>query len=1157
MECENLYIHKGLNITGVNGRPRFNCGQNCKSFLTVPFIKSNSSNEGQAVVIKNLELRNSRCKKSPINVFKSIKIRLDNVFIRHSDFPSISVHQLDKKPVYINVDNCNFLSANGIQITKFDNLFLWIDNCQFAGDGSNTFQGIIIDNRGKKRKETGIHISIKLTTFTSLAAALTLSSFSVNLMIFVQNSVFLNNKQGKFNKYRYHVGSAFCLYRFEDISITQRFQMYFLNVTFKNNTSGGYGIGGAVQITTLTRKIRKHILPIIRFTRCHFISNKALWGGAISVMHHQPCFDLRTRSSCIDGPIQFYKCIFINNSATNPHKIMNKTSPYNAQGGAIGCQRFQVRIFETLMVNNYADHFGGSIVDNDCLFFMANTTIRIDESISHMSLEGQVIYTKSVYFMYNVTIDVTKVNIQSTRNPYTFFSGSSYGLKAPTAIVVPRNVKFRCFSGSNIELTTAMISPRYGGGISLMFRCIPCPINFYSLGNSYGILLNGRNVIKHDIRCLPCPYGGKCLNGITAQPNFWGYKSEAQGTYKIRFLPCPTGYCCQEKNCSKYDSCNKNREGVMCGRCRKGFSQTVSSLQCIERNKCSSNGIIWLMMLFGGLGYIFFLMYLQEISCILKKLLSWKREEVNKTLNENRDTSKIANGKSRMEVNEDCVFSGLIKVIFFFAQIEPMIRIDSNTLITNYCISMAKSITSTASNILNFQISVFCAFKTATPIMNKVLAITFPIILLVILGIVTSTFYFIRFARKQLSRIVIADNNLNFNVRLVSCLVNIILLTYATMTKTSLTLLNCAEINHSRVLYLDGTFTCYATWQYILVGFAMVFIVPLPFSLAQVTRKLEDHRITVSKCLFYLLFPFAALLDMIASCIQSCLHRCKATNVVDTNKIDPLPESEPVSASHLPDAQNAEVVTMEPVVNIKGESVQHFDEMQEKLADEVRPCGSGLISLSVGSKTRISSQSWSQRSSSQSNKIGNKLKEMKERNRLEKVVLNVVEGPFLNSKRKRKICWESVLIARRLLVISVFTFVPYPTIRMLSILILILVMIIHSTYRQPYNSKFVNRCEAISLFVLAVLCLINTIVTYSHESNSHLSGCLKHLPESFMFIEAILTAIIPLTTLFIIFTLIVLKLLFTGLKICFSKLFFTCIRINNQSVEGYTTLIQH
>ena len=175
--------------------------------------------------------------------------------------------------------------------------------------------------------------------------------------------------------------------------------------------------------------------------------------------------------------------------------------------------------------------------------------------------------------------------------------------------------------------------------------------------------------------------------------------------------------------------------------------------------------------------------------------------------------------------------------------------------------------------------------------------------------------------------------------------------------------------------------------------------------------------------------------------------------------------------------------------------------------------------------------------------------EMVPRSISEMAVLNVIESPFSTKQRKQKINWESILIARRLICILIFTFIPYPTLRIVIMLIFCWMMIFHTGYVSPYSSKAINKFEIGSLVILAILCLVNCLVAFSHETNTHLTGYLKAFPEIFVWIQAILLDIVPVLIFLTIFILVLLRSFFLVSKYICQRIKLVLIRFQGSNTE--------
>ena len=157
-----------------------------------------------------------------------------------------------------------------------------------------------------------------------------------------------------------------------------------------------------------------------------------------------------------------------------------------------------------------------------------------------------------------------------------------------------QRVTLTCSPGNDMTLdmikyTLHVRNNSFANGLPIcrvQFQCLPYPQNLFSLAYGQAILLNSSSSKTGNIKCNPCPNGGDCSGEIKAKANFWGYKSGNQDADTIKFSPCPRDYCCQGENCLTFNSCNENREGILCGQCREGYAQGQSTAKCIKIQKC-------------------------------------------------------------------------------------------------------------------------------------------------------------------------------------------------------------------------------------------------------------------------------------------------------------------------------------------------------------------------------------------------------------------------------------------------------------------------------------------------------------------------------------------------------------------------------------------
>jgi predicted outer membrane repeat protein len=152
---------------------------------------------------------------------------------------------------------------------------------------------------------------------------------------------------------------------------------------------------------------------------------------------------------------------------------------------------------------------------------------------------------------------------------------------------------------ADLPLTCKAITPvmTYSSGY---LSCAQCEGYSYSLDK--GSLLDGHTAY---FKCLPCPLGGNCSSAqIRAKPGFWGYAADTQKGHAnqsrvANFLPCPFGYCCSERQAltrgcdiNTAEACQNNRahDTPLCGACKPGFSLSMDNKGCVSSTECGDRG---------------------------------------------------------------------------------------------------------------------------------------------------------------------------------------------------------------------------------------------------------------------------------------------------------------------------------------------------------------------------------------------------------------------------------------------------------------------------------------------------------------------------------------------------------------------------------------
>ena len=128
--------------------------------------------------------------------------------------------------------------------------------------------------------------------------------------------------------------------------------------------------------------------------------------------------------------------------------------------------------------------------------------------------------------------------------------------------------------------------------------------------------LPSKRITKHDstnFTKLDCPVGANCTVPIKSKSNFYGYKTNG-----LSFLPWPRGFYCSGSQCNTIKSCNRNRIGILCGRCIESYVESFLSSECISVDSCQSFIKVWLVYCFYALILATIMYYLKDFVTLIK-----------------------------------------------------------------------------------------------------------------------------------------------------------------------------------------------------------------------------------------------------------------------------------------------------------------------------------------------------------------------------------------------------------------------------------------------------------------------------------------------------------------------------------------------------------
>ena len=332
------------------------------------------------------------------------------------------------------------------------------------------------------------------------------------------------------------------------------------------------------------------------------------------------------------------------------------------------------------------------------------------------------------------------------------------------------------------------------------FNCIMCPSKMYSLQSGFS---RGLSVIK-GFRCLECPFGAHCdrRNNIVAKRDFWGYKVTNSSNFSsLAFVPCPEKYChSQSHNHQNFNRCYGYRQGVLCGRCAPGFTESLFSTKCRKADECKCNFQLWLFMAIYTIVLTFYLLKKPPLVRFLKDQIFWFKRDRRQQNLEKEETEK-----------------GYVRITFYFYQVFDLL---STTSVETMMQKVPYISTMVAA--FNFEVHILdkkigCPFAGLT-------AVTKEMFLSALVFVSIGHVFMIYCLNLVVYRILKKHKPLL--VHYVAVAMEILLLGYERLAETSLRLMHCVPIGSELRLYYDGNVVCWQWWQHGLLAFNVIFVVP-------------------------------------------------------------------------------------------------------------------------------------------------------------------------------------------------------------------------------------------------------------------------------------------------------------------------------------------
>ena len=495
--------------------------------------------------------------------------------------------------------------------------------------------------------------------------------------------------------------------------------------------------------------------------------------------------------------------------------------------------------------NNFAIQSGGHIHIAD-----GSAAVQIEDShFKQSSVEKAFanetyVHDTSIYSdsTGSLVLRKTLVTTDLEKNSYRLFSVTKAG-----KVKFDNDTRVQCAVGSALRFDNFShliiwhlepLKPPCKLKVSVItLSCHQCSPSLYSLKRGEVTALHDReDSVFPPLTCISCPNGANCSRNIFAKPNYWGYP-DSNDHGSLKFAHCPPHYCTPTgqriESLSVYNRCYGNRDGIMCGKCKDGYSEALFSKKCKQNEKCKDHWI-WILIFIYVVVMALFLIHQPPILEILMRSTLWF-----KTTYPHRMEYQPLDQRNNYG-------SGYTKIIFYFYQIASYLTLESLAEVARKAPYVSFFI-----GLFNFQTRISlkrlgCPFSGLTVVTKEltsalvVMATLFTIQVILMLHLSLNKF---------------TNRPPPMKVRYYGAILRTLLLGYATLANTSLKLLSCVPVLGESRLFYDGNIKCLTWWQDVLAIFIVSFLLPFIVVICWGGMKLRKKLISVEHFIGACFFP--------------------------------------------------------------------------------------------------------------------------------------------------------------------------------------------------------------------------------------------------------------------------------------------------------------
>ena len=557
-----------------------------------------------------------------------------------------------------------------------------------------------------------------------------------------------------------------------------------------------------------------------------------------------------------------------------------------------------------------------------------------------------------------------------------------------------------------------------------------------------------KSLVGHNMLpvCYPCPVGANCAEMVSSLPNYWGYVNNNT----LNMFRCPNGYCCQDTDaCNSLDSCNRYRSGILCGSCKRNWTESLILENCVSLEGCNSRLIIGLYILV-VIGYSFGLITFKTLKDRIVKILQLLYQKIRYRLSKKTEHSSIFDQSKAKDLEdgkkaEEIDTMKHIQILLYYVQDASLFKIklpNSDKAKETVIVKILKFFADIVSNLYSHMENL-CFASGTTPvtkiIFKSMLGPCIILFLLLTYGIQTITSKYI-FSHSTFWK--------SFKMCLVRAFFLSVLFSYQQLLVAAFSIIQCVEIYGKMVLFLQSDITCFTIWQQFIQVFFYLNILPTFLVLSHASFYVAENKMSNNTFLLTCLFPIPTI---IIYHLGRYLHEAKFEKPTDfemasvpsiTSSSDSNSKSDIEAFIELPshDTQNKQSVSVKS------------DLQCESSVDSIKP---------------------ESECSEKATEIKSKLLESECLDSGKEITKNMLDHYNTLKLFGFKFTWLAIHKMYRIALVALKTYMTDPLVRLLSMSVLLILICMINPFIKLYKKNETNVIASLSYLLNILIAILN------------------------------------------------------------------------------------